>query len=220
MKIAFISANCGNFDPQFEWEPQVLPDDIKLSIHRLNDQNWPLRHRSMTAKLQPGIAKMFGWQMFPKNDIYIWMDASRTLTSTKFVSWMISNLGDANMALFLHPERNTIRSEYEYVKERINRKSKYLHSRYSEEWLDEQMEAIESDPFYIDDTLYASTSFIYRPTESVKKALIEWWYHKTRYLIHDQLALPYVVWKHGVKVNKLKDDIFNLPYWENTRNKK
>jgi len=220
MKIALISANCGDFDPQFVWEEQIVPDGCELSIHRLNDENWPLRHRSMTAKLQPGIAKMLGWQMFPKNDIYIWMDASRTLIRSDFVTWMISNLADANMALFLHPERSTIRSEYEFVKEHVQKKSRYLHSRYSEEWLDEQMEVIEADPFYIDDTLYASTALIYKPTESVKKAMIDWWYHKTRYLIHDQLALPYVVWKHGVKVNKLKDDIYNIPYWIHTRNQR
>lgn len=217
MKIALISANCGGWDDEKRWVDQVIPDGWELSIHRLNDKNWPMRQRAMTPKMQSTIPKFFGWQMFPGMDAYIWVDASRTIIRQDFVTWMIGQLGEADMALFLHPQRNTIESEVNYIKHYVSIKSPYLYSRYSEEWIDEQLSVLKSDPLFEDKVLYASTVLAYRPVETVQAATIEWWHHFTRYHIMDQLALPYVVWKHNVKVNPIKADIYNIAFWIRTR---
>ena len=73
------------------------------------------------------------------------------------------------------------------------------------------------DERFADRVLYASTSFVYRPTATVTSALAEWYLHKARYLLHDQLALPYVLWRWGVEVQPIESDIYSLPHWAYVR---
>jgi hypothetical protein len=211
MKIALISANCGNWDIEKEWVSQVIPADDELFIYRLNDTNWPMRIRAMTPKMQSTIPKFFGWQMFPDMDVYVWVDASRIITRDDFITWIIGKLGDADMALCRHQYRTSIEQETAYVRHHVNIKNEYLFKRYSHEWIDEQFLVIKSDPLFKDNILYASTFFAYHPIESVQQATMEWWHHFTRYHILDQLALPYVLWKHNVKVNVI-EGIETIPH--------
>ena len=51
-------------------------------------------------------------------------------------------------------------------------------------------------------------------------AFKEWWFHKTRFLLHDQLALPYVLARAKVKVKTIDASIYKLPYWEHTRKRR
>jgi len=216
MKIALISANCGGWDVEKEWVPQVIPEGDELFVYRLNDDNWPMRIRAMTPKMQSTIPKFFGWQMFPDMDAYIWVDASRMIVRNDFVTWMIAQLGDADMALCRHQERTSIEEEIAYVKYYVENKNEYLYPRYSHEWIDEQFLVIKSDSLFEDNVLYASTFLAYHPTEAVQKATTEWWHHFTRYHILDQLALPYVTWKHGVKVNVI-EGIESVPHIRRSR---
>ena len=77
--------------------------------------------------------------------------------------------------------------------------------------------AIQADPIYADDRLYASTALIYRPTGPVRSAMREWWHHKTRYCLHDQLALPYVLWRHEVVHNVIEESVYDQVRWEYSR---
>lgn len=217
MKVAVLSANLGGYDPHVEWVPQVVPDGVTVDVHRFNDANFPPRSLAMTSRLQAGIPKMFGWNMRPGYDRYIWIDASRGLLRADTVAWFLEALGDAELLVFLHPERQTIRQEYEFVKARMSRPGeKYLTSRYKAEWLDEQYAAV-NQPWHRDDRLYASTAFAYRPTLRVQKALSDWWHHKSRYLLHDQLALPYVVRERGVRVVERPESVYDFEHLPFTR---
>jgi len=214
---ALISANLGGYDPPCEWEQQDPPRGWRIEVHRFTDENFPPRAKAMTASLQAGVLKMFGWEFLPGFDAYIWVDASRRLCSPGFAAWMLGELDGAEMAVFRHPQRRTIREEYDYVKSKMDGGSRYLLRRYAGEWLDAQMAAICDVEGFKDRALYASTAFAYRPTDSVQAALKEWWHHKSRYLLHDQLALPLVLWMHAVYVRVIEADIYNLPHWEYVR---
>jgi hypothetical protein len=218
---AVITANLGGFDPELEWAPQIPPPGWTLERRQFNDANFPPRAKAMTSRLQPGILKMFGWQVLPGFDAYIWVDTSRTVTDPGFCAWMIESLGDADLALFRHPLRKTVAQEARYMLDKMadprRRSSRYLLSRYEGEWIEKQLAAIQADTAYKDEILYASTALIYRPTARVQHAFTEWWHHKTRYLLHDQLALPYVVWKHGCRVNVIEEDIYTTTRWAYTR---
>lgn len=214
---AIISANLGGYEPPADWVRQQAPEGWAVEVHRFTDANFPPRAKAMTPSLQAGILKMFGWEFVPGFDAYIWVDASRQITSPHFAEWMLDELAGAEFAVFLHPQRRTIREEYEFVKAKLAAGSRYLLKRYAGEWLDEQVAAICDVENFKDRALYASTSFAYRPTESVKAALKEWWFHKSRYLLHDQLALPLVLWMHGVFVRPIAADIYDLPLWRYVR---
>lgn len=216
MKVAVISANLGGYDPHVEWTPQVVPAGVTVEVHRLTDATFPRRVKAMTPALQAGIPKMCGYELYPGADVYLWVDASRGLLRPDTVAWFLDGLGRSELLLFLHPERHTIREEYAFVKAKLAARSRYLTKRYEGEWLDEQFAAVNV-PWYTDDRLYASTAFMYRPTVVVRRMLREWFYHKARYLLHDQLALPYLVRDHGVHVAERPESVYDCEYLPMTR---
>jgi hypothetical protein len=217
-RLLVLSANLGGYDPPSDWEPQALPAGWEIAVERLDDASFPPRCKALSSALQAGIPKMFGWQLRPGFDAYLWVDASRRLVRPDFAAWMLAHLDDgAELAVFRHPLRGSVREEYQYVRDKLAAGNLYLTRRYAGEWLDEQMAAIAADQRFHDRVLYASTAFVYRPTAQVTAALSEWWLHKARYLLHDQLALPYVLWRWGVEVQPIESDIYRLPYWDYVR---
>ena len=82
------------------------------------------------------------------------------------------------------------------------------------------MNYILADKTFVDDSLYSSTAFIYKNTKKVQNILKEWWFHKSRFLIHDQLALPYVVQKGNGKVNIIDENYLRCHYITYTRGRR
>lgn len=217
MRVAVISANLGGYDPPVAWVDQIVPAGVTVEVHRFDDTNFPPRSKAMTPALQCAIPKMFGWELVPGADVYLWIDASRGLLRPDTVAWFLDHLFAAELLLFLHPERSTIREEYDFVKARLARPGEtYLTSRYAGEWLDAQYAAVTT-PWYLDNRLYASTAFCYRPTVPVQRMMNAWWFHKSRYLLHDQLALPYVVRDHEVRVAERAESVYDFEHLPMTR---
>lgn len=221
MRVAVISANMGSFDPIVPYINQSMDHDFYL----FNDENFPRRSCSMTPRLQARIPKMFGWQMAPGYDYYIWVDASYSLQHPDSVRWFIEQCSTVDVAVLKHPMRYTIRQEAEYLKKRISEerdgsKQPYVILRYENELIDEQMAEIDSDKEFVDTRLYASTAFVYENTKKVQVMLKDWWYHTSRYHSVDQLSFPYVLWKHKCSVNMIPTQHhhdFKIPYLTLTR---
>lgn len=218
MKVAIISANLGNFDPPSTYVEQKLSEDVELSIIQYNDKNFLPRTKAMTPRLQARIPKMFGWEMAPGFEYYIWLDASLSILHKDSVMWFLDKCLGYHMALFKHPDRNSIFEEYSYIKKRVEDKSKYLTSRYEGELLEEQLRAVSVDEEFVDDTLYATTAFVYKNNGRVRQALTDWWVHTSRYHIVDQLALPFVVYMNECRINKIEENLYKIPYITYTRN--
>lgn len=216
MRVAVITANLGDFDPPVEWVEQSIPVDM----FRLDDSNFPPRTNSMTPRLQARIPKMFGWQLRPGYDFYMWVDASCSMLHGDSAKWFLGQCEGYDCAFFLHPDRKTIREEADFIKSKIEEGNRYLSSRYAGEFLDEQVGAIEADTSYVDDRLYATTAFVYRNTHLVRQMLKEWFYHICRYHSVDQLAAPYVVRKSGVRVKEMKENYLKIPWLTYVRNRK
>jgi hypothetical protein len=231
MRVAILSGNLGSYDEPHPWvEQNFLMEGAALDIFRFDDESFPPRPKAMTSRLMAGMPKMFGWQIRPGYDVYIWIDASCVVSHQNTVQWFLDHLHGAmspsvfdmqvglpqhypaDFALFRHPDRKTVREEWEFMRRKLAEGNGYLMWRYGGEYLDQQADEIFQDPNFKDDALYASTAFAYRNTERVRSALKEWWYHKSRYLLHDQLALPYVIQKFGCKVNVINEHYMKTPY--------
>ena len=218
LRVALISANLGSFDTVVEHCEQKLPYGVELTVKRFTDDNFPPRSCAMTPRLQARIPKMFGWDMVPLHDYYIWVDASCALLHEESVAWFLKKVEHADIAVFKHPDRNSIREEYLFIKSKIEEGNKYITRRYKNELLSEQYEVIKQDRFFFDNKLYASTAFIYHNVAQVRQMLREWWVHTSRYHSVDQLALPYVLEKSFCKVNVIEDNYLKCPYLTYTRN--
>jgi len=207
MKIAVITANMGNFDKQVDPVPQSLP----FAFFRVTDHDFPLRDRAMTPRLQARIPKMFGWQMFPGYDIYIWVDSSCQLSHPDSVKWFWEQMGyEKDMAVFKHPNRKTVQEEADYIKQRLAKNCPYITPRYKNELIDEQLKEIDPSA-----QLYASTAFIYRNIPVVQKALKEWWYHTSRFHIVDQLSMPFAL--REIEKTEIPQSYLKIPYLKYVR---
>jgi len=212
MRTAIITANTNNFEKDFKYVDQSIPVDFYL----FNDENFPPRYKAITPRLQSKIPKMFGWQLAPGYDYYIWVDGSFAL-SPDTAKWALDQCKD-DAAFLKHPYRNTIQEENDFIKERIQRAAdrkspnRYTYRRYFHELFDEQMTEIQSDKGFIDNLLIASGFFIYKNNEKVHNLMKEWWYFTSRYNLVDQLSLPYAIYKSGCKVTIINEDFMNTPY--------
>lgn len=218
MKVAVISASLGGFDKENDNVAQSLPYDY----FNFNDDNFPLRDKSMTPRLQAKIPKMFGWQLRPGYDAYLWLDGNISLAHHESLEYFLDAIKDHDIAVLKHPERDTIHWEYRYNWRGLhsNAPSNYLVKRYANEWLDEEYQEITKDKDFKDDLMVNGGVFIYRNTPEVQAVLKEWWYHVTRFLIMDQLAFPYLLKKSGLKVNVLPDKFNDCMWLKNERHAK
>jgi hypothetical protein len=220
LKVAILTANMGSFDPPSVIVDQNLPSNVDLSIIRFNDKNFPLRNKAMTPRLQARIPKMFGWEMAPGFDYYIWVDGSFSILNKDTVTWYLFQCQDHDIVMFEHPDRKNIKSEAEFIRNKIAEGNQYLKSRYENELIDEQLSATVGQPGYVDDLLIATCSFIYKNNVISKHLLERWWVHTSRYHIVDQLSIPYLVKTSHCEYKILKDDIYHIPYLTYTRNQK
>lgn len=210
-KVAILQANLGGFDTPKDPVKQNIP----TTFHRFTDENFP-PITGLTPRFQYRIPKLFGWQMFPGYDYYIWLDGSVSLQRPDCVEWYLKQLGDGDMAFFKHPNRKTIREEVDHLENYSKRKDgtkrgqDYVIRRYENGLHKEQLEDIQLDKDFKDGKLYASTTFIYKDSEEVRDALRLWWLHQSRYWTCDQVALPYVV--RSLAVKTLNEPIYKSGY--------
>lgn len=216
MKLAILQANLGNFDESVDPVEQKFARDDELGIvdysfHRFTDDDFP-PITGLTSRLQYRIPKMFGWQMYPGYDYYIWLDGGVSLLRSDSAQWYLDQLGKADLAIFSHPNRNTIRKEVEHIEEHLRLGKPYITSRYKNGLHKEQLAVIEADPDYVDDKLYASTTFIYRNNARMQSMLREWWFYQSRYFTCDQVVLPWLLNEWNVKVNVFDEPIYKTGY--------
>lgn len=207
-KVALLTANLGNFEAAVEPVAQSVPCDF----HRFTDANLPPRRLAMTPRLQARIPKLFGWQMLPGYEVYVWVDSSMAVSSPECIRWWLEQLDDAEAVFFRHPDRRTLREEADFIREQIAAGRTYLTTRYAGEWAEDELAEIAADSTYTDDLLIASTAFAYRPTSAVQAMMREWWYHVSRYHIVDQLGLPYALYKAGVNYRLIEQHYMRTGY--------
>ena len=218
MKVAAISANLGGYDVPQPWPAFDLPAEVEVLAHRLTDADLTPRPLAMTSRLMCGLPKWFGTYYVPGCDVYLWIDASCTPTP-QAIRWFLERL-DSEIAVFKHPDRDTVAEEYAFVTERMQRpKETYLNSRYAGEWIEEQFAYIvERGGAGL--PLYASTAFAYRPTPRVIAALAECFTLKARFCLHDQFAFPFVLHQHGCAVTVIPDNYLTCPALVFTRKRR
>jgi hypothetical protein len=205
----------------FETLGSHVPQSVDCDFYLFTDNNFPRRHCSMTPRLQARIPKMFGWQMVPGYDFYIWIDGSFILSHTDSVRWLTDQGDGFDMVLFAHPNRQTIEQEADHIKSRLAAGCPYITPRYENELVDEQLAVIREDKDYTDHRLYASSVVPYHNTDRVRDMMVQWWYHTSRFHSVDQLSLPYVIYKSRLSVNVIPvtewGTVVKSPYVRNIR---
>lgn len=213
MKVAILSANLGNFDvtPK-DPVPQDLPEGVsEIVFHRFTDEDFP-PITGLTGRFQYRIPKLYGWQMFPGYDVYIWLDSSMSLQRPDCVKWFLEQLGDNDAAFFRHPWRGTIKEEVDHIEKKLDEGNDYIVKRYKNGLHKEIYREIQKEEGFVDRDLYASTVFIYRNNPVSQDLMCAWWYFQSRYFTCDQIALPFAIYLIEAKVRKIPDNLFKIGY--------
>lgn len=213
LRQAVIQASLGDIDNTVEHTPQTVPYDY----HLFTSENFPLRDRVMLPRLQAKIPKFFGWQLRPNYDYYLWLDGNISLNNPSTIKYLQDQIQDHDIVVLRHPDRPNIRQEVRYTRKGVNQQSRYVVSRYTNEWLKEIYEVIENDKDYIDDLLVIGGIFMYRNTPKVQAMMKEWWYYNSRYIVQDQISFPYVLKKNSLKVKVLDHSFKTWDYIKITR---
>lgn len=205
-RILLVTANLGSFDRKsVNHAPQIVREGFAVAMASFRDDNFPVRSNAMHPRLQAKIPKMLAWEYFPGYDYYVWVDGSVRLADPTVIQRMVDDLADADIGLFPHFDRASVRSEFEYVQRGVEEGSPYMTGRYAGEWMREQVDLYGKDPSFVDDALYIGTYFVYSGGLVERKPgfFSDWFYHCARYSVQDQLSLPYLIHRHGLKVKSL-----------------
>lgn len=136
-----------------------------------------------------------------KCDVSIYIDGSGTIKTGKFVERCLELLGDADIAAFVHHERDCIYKEAEFC---------HMFEKYIGVDIMGQVEQYRKEGWPEDAGLWACGLLIRRHNPRVKKFNELWWRHIRRYTYQDQLSFPVCVKRSGVKLKTI-----NLPLNEN-----
>lgn len=148
-------------------------------------------HGVMEAKRYKVLHHLF----FPYEQITVWIDGNIKLNIdldeaiTKF-------LGNADIAIFKHPDRATVWDEFSVLRS--------FQTFVDKEWLQEKLK--EQEEFYknqglpSDTPLYEGGFIIRRNTDKVNALMESWWAQICRWQWRDQVSLPYILWKYGQEV--------------------
>lgn len=212
MKILILTANLGNFDKDLK-DPvkQKLPEGYTVDFHRFTDEDFP-PITGVSGRFQYRIPKLFGWEMKPGYDVYIWLDAAMSLQRDDSVQWLLDQLATADAAFFRHPWRGTVNAEVAHIENKLEEGNEYIVSRYKNGLHRENLELMQTDKYFNDINLYATTAFIYRNNDMARTLLRLWWNLQSRYYTCDQVSLPYAIFRSMAKVNKIPDNLFKIGY--------
>jgi hypothetical protein len=211
IRIAVLSANLGNFDTTIPNVEQKLPPDVEVTYHTWTDKDFP-PIVGYTPRFQYRIPKLFGFEMFPGYDYYLWMDASMHFINSETITWFLSLIKNAEFVVFKHPHRKTVESEVGYIEWKLSQRNMYMSRRYQNGLHRESLELFKKDSNWHDMDLFASTVFMYRNIPRIHDMMKTWWFYQSRYWSCDQVALPYALYKHEVSVYRIDKHVFRNEY--------
>ena len=219
-RMHFVSAHYGGKAP---WIHQITSKSVEVTTAYYTDENTPSRENAMTARLKSKIPKMLEWQRI-ESDWYVWLDSSIKLKNegNDIPARILETAKDNPLCFFKHTAGSSIREEVKRVHHSIKKGHKYLIKRYKGEPILEQLINYYADPEFEDDLLLAGTFFAYH--KSATGMMQEWFNHNAIWSIQDQISLPYVLKKSGLKYSVFdgfvngKNQFFSWHWQERERN--
>ncbi len=170
--------------------------------------------KDLPDRLRAKFFKLFPWEAYTldRYDIMIFIDGSIGITSPDFVRHCLDSLGEADMALYAHPERDCIYDEAQASKPLI---------KYQRQNIDGQI-AFYNSIYPKHGGLYACGVMVRRiQSETIRSLMGKWWWEIIKWTTQDQLSFP-VICKLSKFVpnlipgNQYKNDYFKV-YWHDDK---
>ncbi len=134
-------------------------------------------------------------------DIAVWLDAGAVIQSRQTIEWLVDELGDHDMAMWLHPERNNVYDEAT---------CSAAIGKYEGQHCRQQAEHYQSQG--LPDVLWATGCIVWRNTDANRLLGRMWLSEMLRWSLQDQLSFPYVSWRCGIRPTPLNHKLWRNPY--------
>ena len=122
-------------------------------------------------------------------DVFIWVDGNvRLLADPQEIVDLY--LGNADLAIFRHPDRGCLYVEADFCAK---------HGKDSRRVLNRQTAVYRLEGMPTGWGLPETRCVIRRNTEQMRELGDRWWDELSKYSVRDQVSLPFVCWKMGVK---------------------
>jgi len=202
MKIAVYTTIFGGYSKLYHIPKQSIVADYFCVTDELSDKfdydhlpetpepvitismNFP--QRNLHPRMRAKYFKMFPWEVkeLEGYDISIYLDGSIQITSPEFIRHCINSLGNHDMLLFKHPQRDCI---YEEAKASIGL-VKYKDQNISGQ-INEYRRIYPSDHA----GLYACGIMVRKMNSvNMKKVMEAWWWENIKWSCQDQISLPVI----------------------------
>ncbi len=174
--------------PRYDFGPRLRAKYFKLQIHRLPE------------------TEPYRWLAWADSSVQF-RDASFLLREAERLAPLAPH---QRLALVPHPERSTLREEYEFTRQHIANGNEHLRVRYAQEKMTEQMNFFAGRGWNLDAKLWCGTIWLIENNDPITRCWDSWWDQNLRYGMQDQLSLPVVIEAFGLEPQALQ---FNL--WKN-----
>jgi len=213
MKVLVTTASFGS-GLHSKWVDQKS-DKYEIVFNRIDDETESKRDKAMSSRLRGKIPKMIVWEDHPGYDYYIWMDAGFSILDESSIERMVNACIDTDACFFKHSGRNSVKKELDFVMSLIATGNQYLIDRYDGERMKEQVEEYSKDETWIDNILFECGTFIYSKNIVANKeynVMKEWFYHNCIWSVQDQLSLPYLLHRFGIRYKLLEGNVYSNTY--------
>jgi hypothetical protein len=197
-KVVVYSSIYGNYD-----EPKVQPlkDKPILFTDKLESEDWEVRkveRKEVHPRMQAKYFKCMPHEVLDC-DVSIWIDGSATIKIPNFEKWCLDQLGNADIALIKHPERDCIYDEANFCQ---------FMQKYQGVPVLEQVEEYRKQGYPAHSGLWACGLLIRRHNNKVRQFNKLWWKHNKKYTYQDQLSFPVCAREVGLDIRTI--NISNL----------
>ena len=131
----------------------------------------------------------------------VWADSRLHFHETGFILEQVEKLrrlpSSNRILLIPHPDRRTIREEYEFIRDAIDQGSEYLRVRYQQEKMKEQMEHFRRQGWDVEAKLWCGGFWMVENSARLNRLWDDWWDQNIRFGMMDQLSLPVLLNEYG-----------------------
>lgn len=193
MKTIVYSAIYGDYDKP---KAQPLKEKPILFTDTSESTDWEVR-KVFREEGHPRMkAKYFKCNSHKLDcDVSIWIDGSATIKTPDFEKWCMEKLGDNDIALFRHPDRDCIYDEANYCQ---------FMQKYQGVPVVEQVQEYQKQGYPAHNGLWACGLLIRRHNDKIKKFNRMWWRHNKKYTYQDQLSFPVCARECGLKISTIE----------------
>lgn len=134
-------------------------------------------------------------------DFYIWIDGKIQITSDDFIAQCLEQLGNNDIGILKHHERNCIYKEVDHIEHCISKGNPYLTPRYAHRPIRKQVEAYRTMGYPVNNGLNDCKIMIVR-SQTMADVYDKWWY-ECRQDWFDQISIKFLCWFYHKQISSM-----------------